>query len=1133
MTRSTLTGSSTLTRSRLRRALRFIAVAVIAAPALLAPNDAPAEWPPPLEATANDMAAGLHWPDDPGFGYSEGSKGQWNYYSFIPTQERGSLLRPEETASGMSIDLAWRYSQGDDSVRIAVMDSGIKWDDSELIDRAWLNPAELASHKPTNSDGSPCGGEGALEGFDCNDDGIFSVSDYAETPTLEPAAADGQVLGDINSNGLLDGGDIIINFSDGFDDDGNGYVDDISGWDFMKDDNNAYDDTRYGHGTGEAKDAVAEGNNGKGGIGGCPKCRFIPMRVGDSFIADVNAFGEAVIYATDNGARVVQCALGTINMNTFAQEALTYAYERGVLNVTSMADENARHHNMPATANHTLPVHAITFSPGNKVTKVETFVDFNTCTNYGGQNLLSVSGEGCSSEAVGQLSGMSGLLFSAALKYNLSPPLSAAEAMQLWFMTADDIDVPESREEGSTFYWSQPGFDQRFGYGRTNANTALEWVKAGKIPPEIDVVRPYWFEVLYADQLSDAVEIRGHISALRANSYDYVVEWAPGVQPLDGDYTEIASENNVPSDVITGSDDPLAVFDVRTIDVAHEADVDSPHGENQYTITVRVRAVAHYGGDIDDVEGEMRRTYYVHRDPDLVKGFPIYLGDSGESSAKLADIDGDGRRDLIYATSGGLIHVWSVTTQGPEKLDGFPFHGVLVDGLAEEPPLEGIPNYREAPAYKNGLVAPELAGGSFSGPPAVADLDDDGSPEIIATNYNGIIHVIDANGELKDGWPVRLPEVPSCPRDGTEPAGPCMSTEAIIDRGAFASPVIADMDNDGDLDIIQAAFDGKIYVYNSDGELLPNWPVHIRYNGDLTPDAPELGRVFTTPAVADFDGDGLPDLLVGSNEKLGEGEQSGAVYLVNGRGLDEGEAPWFDNWPMTMTSLNLFPLVAEGIPNSGVVGTFGGTLAAVVHGNASAPLIMPRDPGKQALLNQTPPNLLPEYTDPDTGETRLGLAPASQFGALSEAFRPNTMFPLFSQPSLGDVDQDGVLDVVASGSSLNLAINLQNGAGNLPGEHLLSVWSGATGKMLPAAPFVLEDYSFFNSHAIADLNGDDYPEVIAGSGGYYLHAFDGCRREPEGWPKFTGQWIIATPAVGDLDGDDKLEVVAGTRNGWL
>ncbi|MSP26433.1 MAG: alkaline serine protease [Myxococcales bacterium] len=1127
-----MTAFTPRTPSRRLAARSSIVALVLVSSALIAP-DATAVWPPSESFTAADMADPKNWPNDPGYGYDKDHNGQWNYYSFMPVQTGDLTLRPEETVSGMSIDLAWRFTQGDDRVLIAVTDSGIKWHESELVERAWLNPGELANHKPTTSTGGACGGVGALAGLDCNGDGILSASDYKDTASLEPPPTDGRPRGDKNQNGLLDAGDLIQNFSDGIDDDKNGYADDISGWDFMKDDNDPYDDTHYGHGTGEANDSTGEGNNGAGGIGGCHKCRFIAMRVGDSFIADANAFGQAVVYATDNGARVVQCALGTINMSRFAQQALDYAYTNGTLTIASMADENARHHNMPVTANHTLPVHAITYSPGGDITNAETFLEFNTCTNYGGQNFLSASGTACSSEATGQLSGISGLVMSAALKYGVTPPLTAAEAQQLFLTTADDIDVPESRQESPRYFWSQPGFDQRFGYGRVNANRAVENLKDGKIPPEVDVVRPFWFEVLYKDQISGPVEIQGHVSATRATSYDYTVEWAPGVQPLDADFKEIQGEKNVPAKVVTGQDGPIATFDVRTIDPTHKPDVDSPRGENKYTITVRIRAVAHYGGAIGDVPGEMRRTYYVYSDPDLVKGFPIYVGDSGEGSPKLADLDGDGVRDLIYPTSGGQLLAYKLTGDGPEPIVGFPFTGARVDGLLEKP-IVGKPNYLASKAYASKAVDASLAGDSFSNAPAIADLDGDGTPEVVASSYNGNIYVIEHDGSLRAGWPVRMPEVPSCPTDGTKPAGPCMDTQNIIDTGAFASPVLADMDKDGDLDIIQAAFDGKVYVYDRDGAVLDGWPVTVHYDGPLSGE-PKRGRILTTPAVADFNDDGYPELLVGSNERLGKGEQSGAVYLIDGRGTNAGPKPWLTNWPVTMTSFYLFPLVAEGVANSGVIGRFGGELAGVIHGNASSPLLLPLDPGKQPKLNETPANGLPAYTDPATGNTRHGLAPSSTFGELTQAYRPNTMFPLFGHPSLGDVDQDGEPDVIASGSSLNLAIQLQGGAalGSAPGEHLLAIWSGKTGNMMPASPYVLEDYSFFNSHAVVDLNGDDYPEVVVGSGGYYLHAIDACGREPKGWPKFTGQWLIPTPAVGDLDGDGTLEVVTGSRNGWL
>ena len=105
---------------------------------------------------------------------------------------------------------------------------------------------------------------------------------------------------------------MLIAFSDGTDDDSNGYVDDIVGWDFLDDDNDPFDDVQYGHGSGEARDSSGEADNG-GDIGSLPELHGDPAARRRLVHRRLNRFALATIYATDNGVDVVQEALGTLN----------------------------------------------------------------------------------------------------------------------------------------------------------------------------------------------------------------------------------------------------------------------------------------------------------------------------------------------------------------------------------------------------------------------------------------------------------------------------------------------------------------------------------------------------------------------------------------------------------------------------------------------------------------------------------------------------------------------------------------------------------------------------------------------------------------------------------------------------
>ncbi len=201
---------------------------------------------------------------------------RWNFLSYIPAAWGVTLDATEEEGMGpgMWLDRAFRVTTGRTDVVIAVIDSGVHWDDGDVVRKFVLNARELPP--PEGSDV-----------HDRNGDGAVTVADYDGDPRVDITA------GDDAADHLLDPSDLIATFSDGIDDDANGYVDDICGWDFQWDDNNPYDDVRFGHGTGESEDAAAEGNDG-GDIGTCPNCVVLPVRVGDSFVVDGSTFGSGL-----------------------------------------------------------------------------------------------------------------------------------------------------------------------------------------------------------------------------------------------------------------------------------------------------------------------------------------------------------------------------------------------------------------------------------------------------------------------------------------------------------------------------------------------------------------------------------------------------------------------------------------------------------------------------------------------------------------------------------------------------------------------------------------------------------------------------------------------------------------------
>jgi hypothetical protein len=1092
---------------------------------------------------------------------------------------------------GPGTNHAWELTTGRPDTLITVMDSGILWNTPELANKVHLNMGELPV--PCTLAACTTRRGSSLQDYDVNHDGVFNVQDFASDPRVT----------DRNANKMLDPEDLILTFSDHKDDDHNGYVDDIAGWDFYQADNDPADDVTYGHGTGEARDSSAEVEKQ---LTQCPNCMVEPLRVGDSFIADINHWAEAVFYAVNNGASVIQEALGTINHTAFAQAAADYAYSHGVLVVASEADESAGHHNYPAALNHTMVVNSVTpgaragdvpgvdqvFDPlpaqvqsvkDTPVQRPNTFLAFNGCTNFGGYTWVSIESSSCSSDATGQSSGMAGLIYSearnAVQKGVIAPdasgrPLSAEEAKQLFRLGADDIDFSTPRCEpapkcgppnnfattlpASQRFVTAAGWDQISGWGRFSSNTAVHLVADGKIPPEADVTSPNWWQPL---STSGSVDIVGRVAAPRAttHSYTYEVQFAPGVQPPRWPLADKWTTVNQGSGT-SAKQGVLATVNLdqvrRAIDAAPPVytPADDPTSRDlPEKDAFRVRVVVHADGDTATPwkTAIEQRQYFSHGDPTLVGGFPKSLDADGASSPAFADIDGDGINELVMADGNGFVHAFK---KDGSEAKGFPVH-----------------------TNRLTLSATQTGGHTVYGPvllgsPTVADLDGDGWPEISAADTEGYLYVWEHDGQLRKGFPVQVNRAYSesavCQSSSPFTPGcihPVRDHVNTVDHAFTSNPSAGNLDPSyPGTEIVAGANDGHVYAWHADGTPVPGWPVLLRDPAKVAsvdpvshfitfkPDAnPQYGRqVITTPTLADLDGDGVPEVVTNVDEEYKEAPNVSAarspvfdgvatleggntrVYALYHDGTKHpgvakvanlGDNAYMKGWPVPVAMLQteLLPDVGSGADAAPVV--------ADIDGDGKPEIATASIGSPPYLLNADGTS---KYGNGPDGKYLTTASEAAEFKNPTATDAPSVAS--LGGPVFGHLAGDSSPMSMAMGATgLRRLLDVVLPEQQLGGEDHVDAWNALTGTFDPGFPAQMNDLQFFNTPAIADVNGDGRAEVLQSSAMYDLRAYGLGGIAPPSWPKFTGGWSVMTPAVGDFDGDGKMEVALATREGNL
>jgi len=291
---------------------------------------------------------------------------------------------------------------------------------------------------------------------------------------------------DIGSNDWINPGEIPNN---NVDDDGNGYVDDIYGWDFVGDisimeafskqwkEDNDPRNTNQTHGTHVAGCASASTNNLKGIAGTGYNCRIMSIKCA-SDKANVGGIWrgyDGIVYAADNGAHVINCSWGGSGSSPVEQEVINYAVSKGSVVVVAAGNDGNNIDNriaFPACYQNVLCVGA--------TTQADTLAYF---TNRGrlvtvyapGEEILSTlpghlyGKESGTSMASPIVAGIAGLVLSSHPDWITNSPTPADRVQRVIHQirsTSDNV-IAKSKEERHLYY------------GRANAFKAVDYNRTG------------------------------------------------------------------------------------------------------------------------------------------------------------------------------------------------------------------------------------------------------------------------------------------------------------------------------------------------------------------------------------------------------------------------------------------------------------------------------------------------------------------------------------------------------------------------------------------------------------------------------------------------------------------------------
>ena len=217
--------------------------------------------------------------------------------------------------------------------------------------------------------------------------------------------------------------------NNGKDDDGNGFIDDVSGWNFIANNGKPADD--HGHGTHVSGIIGAEGNNNYGVSGVNWEISIMPLKFLDQNGSGSTSGGiSTILYAADNGAKILNASWGSSTDSKALKDAIDYGFSKGMITVAAAGNNSANSDKTPIYPAGTDSDGIIAVASSSADGQLSSFSNFggtsvhlaapgsNVLSTYLNDSFTRMSG---TSMATPMASGVAGLLLA------MDPSLSALE----------------------------------------------------------------------------------------------------------------------------------------------------------------------------------------------------------------------------------------------------------------------------------------------------------------------------------------------------------------------------------------------------------------------------------------------------------------------------------------------------------------------------------------------------------------------------------------------------------------------------------------------------------------------------------------------------------------------------------